>query len=182
MTKRYDVMWRSVKVLAEPRAFSAREVARILKERKDTVRRALRMAETIEPEDWERWRPDPERPGHGPPGQGEASPGEGVVRSRKDIGFWRDFNTEAVLAEAQRLWQERRLANPPRMGKPIVSTMRMQDDARLRVHRVEDIRREIPEWDSLTKGEKVQALRRVRPSREIGKLRISLTTTTRETS
>ncbi len=172
MTKVYDVAWRSINLLAELlQARSARAVARTLKERKDTVVRGLRMAERIYPKDWERWRPDPDRPGLGPLGQGGASPGEGVVRFRKDIGFYFYLAEEAVLEEAQRKWQEWRLANPPRTGKPIVDTYGMRDEAYLRVHSVDDIRREIPDWDSMTRREKMEALRGVRPIFESGKRR-----------
>ncbi len=166
----YDAAEWAVKLFKEnpPQPWTEGYLAKIRKVSRGTMRAALQLAEKIHPEDWERWeaRPHAEDPRY----LGPVPPGQGVVHHRKDLGSWFLYShTEAIQEETQRKWLEWRLANPPTMGSPIVSTMRLQDDARLRVHRVEDIRREIPEWDSLTKGEKVQALRRVRPSREMGK-------------
>ncbi len=140
-----------------------------------TVEKALRFLAKILPEDWavfgveapnhmvQDWPLRGPKPGH----SGKIAHGNAVVRYDSVMAGWYNYSHEEDVRRAsQILAQARRPRSDSTLGEAIVSSTMIYSHARLRVHDIGDLRAKFPEWDSMTRLEKVEATRQVDPIHE----------------
>ena len=135
---------------------------------KNTVSAALKWAATVLPEDWNRFGAEaPYYQGRYDHSGRIAGEGEGVVRYNPILHARYHFGEEeAIKGLAQVLVQARRPSETSTLGEAITGGFVMSDWARLRVHCAEDLRRAHPEWDRMTRLEKLNVSWQVEPVHE----------------